>query len=86
MRISTCKRAHMAPRDHAKPLRTGFASHTADHDDLSIHIGEAYAQIRADNLGAGPISSPAERLQLQQQWPCELLDCQLRHLVDKAST
>lgn len=50
----------------------------------AIHMGEIYAQIRADHLGAGPISSPAERLQLQQQWLCELYDCQPRHLVDKA--
>lgn len=50
----------------------------------AAHMGEVYSQIRAEGLGAGPNTSRAERLRLQQEWLCERYECCPSELLDRA--
>lgn len=50
----------------------------------AVHMGEVYSQIRAEHLGAGPVTSLSERLLLQQRWLCERYECAPGDLLVKA--
>ncbi|MFA1026430.1 hypothetical protein ALP10_00208 [Pseudomonas syringae pv. helianthi] len=50
----------------------------------TVHLGEVYARIRAEQMGATSITTPSERLKLKQDWLCTRYNCGPGELVDKA--
>ncbi|GKQ44766.1 hypothetical protein PSTH1771_17430 [Pseudomonas syringae pv. theae] len=50
----------------------------------AVRLAEVYESVRAEQMGAGPATSPLERSQLRQRWFCTRYHCGPDELVDKA--
>ncbi|PBP68502.1 hypothetical protein CCL21_14935 [Pseudomonas syringae] len=50
----------------------------------AVRLAEIYELVRADQMGAGPLTTTLVRSQLRQQWFCTRYSCSSAELVDKA--